>query len=156
MDLNLTQPSTKKVNGGHKAKIGGEAFENYFKRILEDIQAETDSPIVCFRKHSNEVVGALTFKKMFGMVKKLGYLKGDLDYSITLRGGKTLFVECKSGNAKLTKEQEDMIERYNNNDVPYVIFSQKLHDKFFNVVATNSFASDKLKIRTYIDYMLGK
>ena len=150
--------SFKKQKVGMQAKRQGDSFEEYFKNLLVSIQDDDNSPVVAFRKHSNEVVGILHHKKMFSVIKKLGHLKGDLDFSITIKPfpshsiSCTVFAECKSGGAILTKEQKDLIEVYISNKVPFFIFCEKPIKKYIDycVVATRNFALDKHNIRNVL------
>ncbi|MCL2566475.1 MAG: hypothetical protein FWE18_00050 [Alphaproteobacteria bacterium] len=146
------EKSYKKVNGGFKAAATGKQFESYFNALVLDIKNSEYSPIVCHRKHANEVIGVLAHKKLWGMIKQMNYLKGDLDYSITLKGGKTVFIECKAGDSKLTPEQLDIITQYKKSGVPYFIFSQKgMKNLDNNIISSKNFEEDKIRIRKFLD-----
>ena len=150
--------SFKKQKVGMQAKRQGDSFEEYFKSLLVSIRDDDNSPIVAFRKHSNEVVGILHHKKMFSVIKKLGHLKGDLDFSITTRTspvpnlGTTVFAECKSGKAILTKEQDELITKYLENEIPFFIFCEKEVKKWYHacIVATRNFEMDKKNIKNLL------
>lgn len=155
-DFNM-QKELKKQKG-MQSKRQGDSFEGYFKSLLVSIKEDDNSPIVAFRKHSNEVVGILYNKKMFGLIKKLGHLEGDLDFSITVKSypaygvAHTVFAECKSGGAVLAKEQKELIKVYISNEVPFFIFCEKPQKEFANrcIVATRCFAVDKKAIKEAI------
>ncbi len=117
-------PLNKKFIGS-QAKRKGDTFEQYFIQVLKRVQSMKDSPIVCFRKHSNEIVKTLVNINRFDLIKKIVYLKGDLDYSITLRSADTVFVECKSGSSPLSKEQKKLIAKYKKHGIPYLLFTQR-------------------------------
>lgn len=144
--------NNKKQTLGMQAKRQGDIFEDYFKSILKVLEEEKAESVIAFRKHSNEVVGILAKRKMFGLIKKLGHKKGDLDFSITLKCGYTVFAECKSGDSPLSKEQKDLIEIYISNKVPFFIFCEKPIKKYIDycVIATRNFALDKQNIRNIL------
>ncbi len=127
---------------GLQAKRQGETFEEYFKLVINQVQSMTESPIVCFRKHSNEIVKTLANNNRFDLIKRLGYLKGDLDYSITLKCGYTVFVECKSGSSPLSKEQKELISKYKEHGISYFLFTEKDKRNEPYIKATYNFQKD--------------
>ena len=160
--LNQDFSKKEKQRKGMLSKRQGDNFEEYFKSLLVSIQNCSNSQIVAFRKHSNEVVGILAKKKNFGLIKKLGHLKGDLDFSITVKNyspysyeqtiGHTVFAECKSGGAVLNNAQKWLINLYISNLVPFFIFCEKPMKKYrdYCIVATHDFAIDKENIRKFL------
>lgn len=148
LNTTFTAPPNKKnkVLLGALARKRGENFEDYFTKLLKEIEKLDNSPIVAFRKHSNEIVRTLAKMKRFDLVAKLGYLKGDLDYSITLKSGYTVFVECKSGDSSLSKEQKELIEKYKEHSIPYFLFTENDRKKESHVKATHDLQHDILRL----------
>ncbi len=142
---------TNKQFIGSQSKRKGDAFEQYFTSVLKQLQAMKSSPIVAFRKHSNEIVKTLANIKRFDLIAKLGYLKGDLDFSITLKCGYTVFAECKSGDSPLSKEQKQLIEKYKEYRVPYFLYTEKDKKNQSYIKATHNLQTD---IQNMYDYLL--
>lgn len=149
MTTTFTAEAKKKKNKvllGALSRKQGESFEAYFTKLLKEIEKLDNSPIVAFRKHSNEIVRTLAKIKRFDLVAKLGYLKGDLDYSITLKSGYTVFVECKSGDSSLSKEQKELIAKYKEHSIPYFLFTESDRKKERYVKATHDLQQDMLRL----------
>lgn len=146
-----TKQQDKKIKkiSGLRAKRQGDNFEAYFTKILKQIEAMDNSPIIAFRKHSNEIVRTLAKIGRFDLIAKLGYKKGDLDYSITLKSGYTVYAECKSGDSPLSKEQKELIAKYKQFNIPYFLFTEKDKRNLKYIKATYDFKQD-------IDNMLKK
>jgi hypothetical protein len=144
-----------KVLIGALAKKQGDDFEAYFTNLLKEIEKLDNSPILAFRKHSNEIVRTLAKIGRFDLIAKLGHKKGDLDYSITLKSGYTVFVECKSGDSSLSKEQKELIEKYKEHSIPYFLFTENDRKKEAYIKATNDKQHDILRLVHKFNKILG-